>query len=474
MLGLQRPNLFCYSCSVGAMFLAKKRPAASVDGLFSLMSFGDYKSSVSENWFVSPTTLALHALGPRLVCEDGLSDTVALRGVLVCQSLGLCPIPKHCPENKKHKLKLCEEWNSKDGLRFRLKCAEFGHKCHRSRLCCAGLLSKVHVSSWMAFVYFCNCMRLNYRWTKVMSDIESVFGIKNKRTFQSWRSLYQNALIQYLARKGSMVIGTSPGDVVVFDETNIGSMRGISKSSSTDRASSRSKPVVRKKILKRLPARTIHKRPAMRRPAAVSSTAPSGARPLRRPAAAMKSVFNQGKKGTSKDTRSGGRWLFAAVLVGHKKERYTHANGKKRFTFKLLPKPALAPSQKPRGKVSMERALAACISKKAFLVHDAWTASTAAIKSMGYKAAPPVNHSVGWRDNSTGFHSNDIESEFSRLKNLVRERYGRLSFQATLGTSEPEEDEELDLGDLYEYAFRVNVGSSFEDVRRALQVVSPV
>ena len=27
---------------------------------------------------------------------------------------------------------------------------------------------------------------------------------------------------------------------------------------------------------------------------------------------------------------------------------------------------------------------------------------------------------------------------------------------------------------LYEYAFRVNVGSSFEDVRRALQVVSPV
>ena len=71
----------------------------------------------------------------------------------------------------------------------------------------------------------------------------------------------------------------------------------------------------------------------------------------------------------------------------------------------------------------MERALAACISNKAFLVHDAWTASTAAIKSMGYKAAPPVNHSVGWRDNSTGFHSNDIESEFSRLKNLVRERY---------------------------------------------------
>ena len=123
----------------------------------------------------------------------------------------------------------------------------------------------------------------------------------------------------------------------------------------------------------------------------------------------------------------------------------------------------------------MERALAACISKKAFLVHDAWTASTAAIQSVGYKAARPVNHSVGWRDNSTGFHSNDIESEFSRLKHLVRERYGRLSFQATLETSQPEEcDGELDLGDLYEYAFRVNVGSSFEDARQALQVVSPV
>ena len=202
--------------------------------------------------------MALHALGPRLVCEDGLSDTVALHGVLVCLSLGLCPIPKHCPENKKHKLKLREEWNAKDGIRFRLKGAEYGHKCYRSRLCCAGLLSKVHVSSWTAFVYFCSCMRLNYRWTTGMSDIESVFGIKNKRTFQSWKSWYQNALIQYLARKNSMVIGTSPGDVIVFDETNIGSMRGISKSSSADRASSRSKPVVRKKGLDEARSAGIH------------------------------------------------------------------------------------------------------------------------------------------------------------------------------------------------------------------------
>lgn len=105
------------------------------------------------------------------------------------------------------------------------------------------------------------------------------------------------------------------------------------------------------------------------------------------------------------------------------------------------------------------------------MAHDSWKASTAAIHDLGFKAAPPVNHSVGWRDTSAGFHSNDIESEFSRLKNMVRERYGRLSFQAT--SSDPDADS-IDAGDLYEYAFRVNIGSSFDDVLRALRLVSPV
>ena len=82
-----------------------------------------------------------------------------------------------------------------------------------------------------------------------------------------------------------------------------------------------------------------------------------------------------------------------------------------------------------------------------------------------------MNRSVGWRDTSTGFHSNDIESEFVRLKNVVRERYGRLSSKATATNSDTEA---IDAADLYEYAFRVNIGSSFHGVMKALRLVSPV
>lgn len=246
---------------------------------------------------------------------------------------------------------------------------------------------------------------------------------EHPRTFQSWRALYQDALTKYMTKHQSMILGKSLGDVVVFDETHMGSQRGISKSSATESVNSRSKPIVAMKVLERLPARALHKRPAMRRPASASSSCPA-ARPLLRPASVMKTVFNENKRGTDKDARSAGRWLFDAVLVGHKSEKYIHENSKKRFSVAILPKPALAPDEKSRGKASMKQAILSCISKKGFVVHDSWKASTTAIADLGFSAAPPVNHSVGWRDTNTGFHSNDIESEFSRLKNMVRERHG--------------------------------------------------
>ena len=111
-----------------------------------------------------------------------------------------------------------------------------------------------------------------------------------------------------------------------------------------------------------------------------------------------------------------------------------------------------------------------CIAKQAFVVHGAWKASTAAIKSLGLKAAPPINRSTGWRDANTGFHSNDIESEFSRLKTMVRERYGRLCFQSTASI---EAEDEVDVGDLYEYTFRVNIGNSFQSMLNAFVLSSP-
>ena len=141
-----------------------------------------------------------------------------------------------------------------------------------------------------------------------------------------------------------------------------------------------------------------------------------------------------------------GRWLFAAVLVGNKATRYTHDNGRKRFTFHIMYLPKTAPDGKPRGIKSTKKAILKCISPKACVAHDKWKASSPALADIGFNA-PPVNHSQGWRDRATGFHSNDIESEFSRLKRSVRERCGRLSFQCH-GAVDAEETDAVDAGDL--------------------------
>ena len=64
-------------------------------------------------------------------------------------------------------------------------------------------------------------------------------------------------------------------------------------------------------------------------------------------------------------------------------------------------------------------------------------------------------HKEGYRDVHTGFHTNDAESENSRLKDASRARYGHLRLT---------EDE------LAEYAFYVNIGSSMPNVLRGLAV----
>jgi len=450
----------------------RRRPAQqSSAGLFRPLTHAEYRSEVCEGWFASSPALTLHALGPPLCSENELTDCTSLRGILIALSLGLIPDVKVCPNNKKHSVKLVEEWEDEE-LRYRWRCCQRGHKCFRSSLCPAGLLSQVSCSMWLPFLYFSNAMRLNYRWNKIQSELQSIFGNSfSDKTMRRWRTLYQSSLQNYLLHHSSMIIGATPGDVVVFDETNLGSQRGISKSSSSGRSSERTKAVTSQRVAKRLPAQTVHRRPAahLRRPAAAPARRPAAA-PLRRPAAVMKSVFNKNKVGTERDTRSQGRWLFAAVLVGSKKTKYTHENGKKRFSFTLLPKPAFAADHKSRGTASMKIAIQSCIAKQAFLVHDAWKASTAAIKSLGLKAAPSINHSTGWRDANTGFHSNDIESEFSRLKTMVRERYGRLCFQSTASN---EAEDEVDVGDLYEYTFRVNIGNSFQSMLNAFVLSSP-
>ena len=90
-------------------------------------------------------------------------------------------------------------------------------------------------------------------------------------------------------------------------------------------------------------------------------------------------------------------------------------------------------------------------------------------KRLGYRHAPPVNHTAGWRDSATGYHSNDVESENNRIKAWLRKRYSKVRLDVTTA---PEEDsvpgEEFAL-DLYEYGYYVNVGESMDNVFHGLR-----
>ena len=141
---------------------------------------------------------------------------------------------------------------------------------------------------------------------------------------------------------------------------------------------------------------------------------------------------------------------------------WTHENGKKRFTFMLLPPAASAPRGKPRGLESIMQTLRLRVHPKSYLVFDKWKATVRAVERLGYQNGDPIVHGREFRHRETGFHSNDIESEFNRFKRWVRQRYGQLP---PGGNASHAEFEDLDL---YEYTFYNNVGDSMGAVMKAL------
>ena len=98
------------------------------------------------------------------------------------------------------------------------------------------------------------------------------------------------------------------------------------------------------------------------------------------------------------------------------------------------------------------------------------------MKELGYDHAPGINHGAEFRNRETGFHSNDIELEFNRLKRWLRQRYGSLrlgggSVELEDMNSQSEKDFFKDYRwddlDLCEYAFYSNVGTSMHSVMQA-------
>ena len=444
------------------MHINSPQQPVHVCGKLGHTSIGDAKTlrqfqdSFSADWFASSTNFACLALKMDVDMPDHIHDGTCARGIIVALQLGLVHVYKKCHKCTKKVVLRITPRPDKDGMRCECTCTAGGHKGDhlRETLTGKGPLEKIKVASWAPFFHMILMLRRNDRWTSILSELSTGYGIICHKPVTKWRRSYQQCLKANLISQNALAVGGDK-EVAVFDETVVG-LVGKAVSTRTDRrrSTSASAPAVRARIAKTLPARTIWrarrmmKKPAMKRPAGVA--------------------------GTRKDLRSNARWLWLCVTVGKGKECYTHENKKKRITFALLPRKDQAPSRRPRGLISMRNVIQSHIKKKTFLVFDGWKSSTAAVKQLGYRHAPAVNHTTGWRDRVTGFHSNDVESENARFKTWLRCRYTRLKgiitdkVEADVEDDNIYEDKEVELLDLYEYCHYINLGDTMKDIAFAL------
>ena len=114
---------------------------------------------------------------------------------------------------------------------------------------------------------------------------------------------------------------------------------------------------------------------------------------------------------------------------------YTHANGLKRFTFRLLPRKSEAIDGAPRGYKELIPPIKDHVRRGSFIIHDGWKGTEKALKVLKFKTAPAVKHKVTFRDAETGFHTNDVESENKRLKDWARHHYSRLLITITFSNT---------------------------------------
>ena len=442
--------------------MAQSGKQARVPGLFLAppppLTFARWQKGLCDEWFASNTHFVENIVRRKIVMPDHIPDTMSVRALAIFMKYGTaCSYPKCAECRVKTKLVTCRDQS------FRWMCTASGKKHAHPAVNAHGFLVHIRPGSWMAFLNFINSLRLGKSFREIALEIVAGWGNINEKTMRHWKAIYQTQLGIALADLGGMVVGTG-GTTVVFDETVVGvhkedgwsfESRGISKKGAKQKRAGwqgrTTKVMITKGVLKRYPARTVYKTQevqasspvlVLKRPSSVASTV------LKRPSGAFMEKPSSNLKNT-------GRWRVLAVEVGKGTTIYTHDAKTKRVTYRLLPRAADAKEGMPRGLEEVKDTLEACVSKKAFVVHDGWTSSVEAVKQLGYKSAPPVKHEDGYRDKATGFHTNDAESENARLKKWNRHRYGQL---------------QLNANEMNEYIFYINIGDSMSAVLGGLAV----
>ena len=120
---------------------------------------------------------------------------------------------------------------------------------------------------------------------------------------------------------------------------------------------------------------------------------------------------------------------------------------------------------------SIKAQLSGHIKKKSTLIFDGWKATESATKALGYRHPPPVVHQKYFRDPSTGYHTNDAESEIHRVKSWCRKKYGYVRGNSKHGDDEAGADGIL-CSHMDEYMYFNNVGQDIDSVMAAFRFVA--
>ena len=301
----------------------------------------------------------------KLLLPDHLEDTPTLRAIVVFTHYGVATSYSKCPKcGSKAKLEVHADrgWSS-----YRYSCSAVGHKHLQQPVNTHGFLQGVPINSWMPFLNTIVLLRLGRPWTEVLTEVPAAWAANlNEKTMRAWRVLYQQSLGTALDAMDLRIIG-GVNHTVVVDECVIGihggddgwsfQAKGISKGGKNNRRKTpqgRTVKLVRKKVLKRGPARTHYRTQSVqkdsyqlmtKKPAAATAIA-------KKPAAAMKPIAN---------LKTHGKWLWVGVVVGKGNTVFTHDNGLKRMTYRLLPKKSEAKYHRPRGLSEIKDTLVALV-----------------------------------------------------------------------------------------------------------------
>ena len=427
--------------------------------------FHIWQQSMVDSWFSSQTSFLFNVVHAPVVFPQPWPDTPVSRAIGVFARYGLVERPyPSCPHiGCNHSLVLNITYREDQrGWQYRWRCSGSGSKHFDEFLTGGGPLQMMNKGNWMPFLNFIVLLNINLPLGTIYQEVQSAWGNIHDKTFRRWRNLYQSSLSSANTALNILRVGGSrPQQIVVMDETHIGALKqepeeslshaGVSKGAKRVRSSTRSATAIRARVSQRLPAKTTWKTGVMKRPTKQLNT-PMKSKLKKKPAGNTKT-----KNKKELDKRSDGRWLWAAVTVGHGRTRYTHGNKEKKIAWRILPMSTMAVDGKPRGQKELEFTFEQHLVKGSKLVFDGWKSSAAAAASLGFEYAPPVVHDLNWRDAATGWHSNDIESEFNRLKLWNRRRHGHMRITAM---------------DMHEYSFLMNAGSEISDVLRGMAVGS--